>query len=620
MDVTTYLPTLINALGHLGGITAFGAFLLLLRRSVRTGSRAETGLPAAAAGLAVCWNAGSLAVLFSSPGSGASQILASLSFAVLSLLPCVLLHLALGTEYRWLRHGGYAVGGVASLSHLSGAFDFPMASHEVGVRLITYGFGALAVVAAVLLSRGRADHRAAGMRAFAAISLFLLAASFVHFGAEHGPGSWAHELLFHHAGIPLALFVLLQDYRFLLLDVFIRLLGAFLLAALFAAALLVLGGQLGLFEPRETGALSVAVFLILASVAIVAYPLVRDRLRVWVQGALFRRGNVEDVVGSLRSLQPDDENELLNEASKRIARFVSAKRWRLLDEKGSAYGTKVEILSTRAFDRTTNDRYRWAEVVVPFRFARDETRTLLLGPRQGGRRYLSEDLADLDLLAAEVAGQVERLRQERQHRLLAEAELETLRAQINPHFLFNALNALYGVIPRAAANARETLLNLADIFRYALGGKRQFVSLEEELRIVEAYLQIERLRLGDRLSTRIELDDDARPLQVPALSIQPLVENAVKHGVSAKPEGGEVRVHASLAKGHLSVEVTDDGAGFDPWAVDSAGNGLANVRRRLHLCYGDQADFAIDSSARGTRVRFTVGVERRHPTRSAVVS
>ena len=254
MDVTTYLPTLINALGHLGGITAFGAFLLLLRRSVRTGSRAETGLPAAAAGLAVCWNAGSLAVLFSSPGSGASQILASLSFAVLSLLPCVLLHLALGTEYRWLRHGGYAVGGVASLSHLSEAFDFPMASHEVGVGLITYGFGALAIVAAVLLSRGRADHRAAGMRAFAAISLFLLAASFVHFGAEHGPGSWAHELLFHHAGIPLALFVLLQDYRFLLLDVFIRLLGAFLLAALFAAALLVLGGQLGLFEPRETGA------------------------------------------------------------------------------------------------------------------------------------------------------------------------------------------------------------------------------------------------------------------------------------------------------------------------------------------------------------------------------
>ena len=143
---------------------------------------------------------------------------------------------------------------------------------------------------------------------------------------------------------------------------------------------------------------------------------------------------------------------------------------------------------------------------------------------KAGRRYLSEDLADLDLLAAEVAGQVERLRQERQHRLLAEAELETLRAQINPHFLFNALNALYGVIPRAAANARETLLNLADIFRYALGGKRQFVSLEEELRIVEAYLQIERLRLGDRLSTRIELDDDARPLQVPALSIQPLVD------------------------------------------------------------------------------------------------
>lgn len=611
MDVTTHLPILINALGHLAGITAFGAFLILLIRSVRAGSRTGIGLPAAAAALAVCWNAGSLAVLFSPAGSGTGEIVASLSFAVLSLLPCVLLHLALEWQYRWLRLAGYVVGIVASGIHLAEAIDFGRASHELGVQLITYGFGALAVIAAVLLSRGRADHRAAGMRAFAAMSLFLLAASFVHFGAEHGPGSWAHELVFHHAGIPLALFVLLQDYRFLLLDVFVRLLGTAVLAALFAAALLVLGGQLGFLALQDADALGVAVFLALAAAAIVAYPFVRDRLRAWVQAALFRRGDAAAVVKSLRPSPAVDERDFLEEASKRIAQFVSAKRWRLLDRGGSSLASWTEVLPVRSTLPLPEEAEGWAEVAVPLRFAGDEARTLLLGSREGARRYLSEDLADLDLLATEVAGQVERLRREQQHRLLAEAELETLRAQINPHFLFNALNALYGVIPRAASNARGTLVNLADIFRYALDGKRQFVSLEEEIRIVEAYLQIERLRLGDRLAISIELDDDARSLQVPALSIQPLVENAVKHGVSAKPEGGEVRVHASLAKGHLSVEVADDGAGFDPWAVDSAGNGLTNVRRRLHLCYGDQADFAIDSSARGTRVRFTVGVERK---------
>ena len=535
-------------------------------------------------------------------------MVASLSFAVLSLLPCVLLHLALGAEHRWLRLAGYAVGGAASLTHLSEAFRLPLASHEWGVQLITYGFGGLAVIAALLLSLWRADHRAAGMRAFAALSLFLLAASFVHFGAEHGPGSWAHELLFHHAGIPLALFVLLQDYRFLLLDVFVRLLGAAVLAALFAATLLVLGGQLGLLNPRDADELGVVVFLVLAGGAIVAYPFVRSRLRAWVQAALFRRGDVADVVERLGSAALADEGEFLDEAAKQIGRFVSAKRWRLLGEGISGSGAKAEVLPIGVLDGLPDESGRWAEVAVPIRVAGDSPRTLLLGRREGGRRYLSEDLADLDLLAAEVAGHVERLRRDAQRRLLSEAELETLRAQINPHFLFNALNALYAVIPRGASNARETLVNLADIFRYALDGKRQFVPLEEELRIVEAYLQIERLRLGDRLSTSIDLDDQARSLKVPALSIQPLVENAVKHGISAKPEGGEVRVRTAVADGRLSVEVADNGAGFDPQETRASGNGLTNVRRRLNLCYHDRADFSIDSSTAGTRVRFSVGL------------
>ena len=348
------------------------------------------------------------------------------------------------------------------------------------------------------------------------------------------------------------------------------------------------------------------VFLVLAGGAIVAYPFVRSHLRGWVQAALFRRGDVAEVAGRLGSAASADESEFLEEAAKQIARFISAKRWRLLGEGISGSNTKAEVLPIGALDGLPEESGRWAEVAVPVRIAGDEPRTLLLGRREGGRRYLSEDLADLDLLAAEVAGQVERLRRDAQRRLLSEAELETLRAQINPHFLFNALNALYAVIPRGASHARETLVNLADIFRYALDGKRQFVPLEEELRIVEAYLQIERLRLGDRLSTSIDLDDRARSLKVPALSIQPLVENAVKHGISAKPEGGEVRVRTAVADGRLSVEVADNGTGFDPQEPRASGNGLTNVRRRLNLCYHEQADFSIDSSAAGTRVRFSV--------------
>ena len=243
---------------------------------------------------------------------------------------------------------------------------------------------------------------------------------------------------------------------------------------------------------------------------------------------------------------------------------------------------------------------------MPLRDGTGGQRRLVLGAREGGRRYLSLDLADLDLLASEVAAGVERIRRDEQDNLLRDAEMATLRAQINPHFLFNALNALNAIIPPSAADARRTLLNLADIFRYSLAGKRQFVRLEEEMSIVEAYLQIERLRLGKRLKTRIEMDDTVRSHLVPALSIQPLVENAVKHGISGKAEGGEVRVEARQERHGVRVAVVDDGPGFDLESVPDRGHGLKSVERRLQLCFGEEAEFLAESDRSGSRVGFVV--------------
>jgi hypothetical protein len=112
--------------------------------------------------------------------------------------------------------------------------------------------------------------------------------------------------------------------------------------------------------------------------------------------------------------------------------------------------------------------WNWAEAVVPIRLGPGDTRLLLLGRRQGGRRYLGEDLAALDKTAAEIEECVESLRSQEMNRLVSQAELRALQSQINPHFLFNALNTLYGTIPREAAAARRIVLNLADIFRYFL--------------------------------------------------------------------------------------------------------------------------------------------------------
>lgn len=605
MEVVVHFPILLNVLGHFAGMMAFSAFLFLLLR----GSRAAVGAPAAAAGLAVCWNLGSLIVLLAEPGSGIQETVAPLSFAVLSLLPSALLHLALAGEYRWLSWTGYAVGCGASVVHVSNALGIGFARQEAGIAAINYGFSALAVIAAVLLARGDFVRRLAGMRTLAAMALFLLAASFVHFGRVHGPDAWLHELAFHHAGIPLSLFVLLLDYRFLLLDVFVRLAGAGLLAAAFATALLGLMDALGLLRPAGGTAFGLAAFLVVASVIILAYPPVLGRLGTWVQNTLFRRQDVRVAARQIRTLGAASEGGLLERASELIAEFAFTMRWELLESGSAPEVARVEVAPAPCFDALAESGRGWAEAAVPLPDGSGRSRVLLLGARQGAQRFLSGDVTDLERLSAEVVTRIEGMRREEQDHLLREAEMATLRAQIHPHFLFNALNALNGIIPKTAKDARKTLLNLADILRYSLDSRRQFVSIEEEMRIVEAYLQIERLRLGNRLTTRIDLDDRVRRKRVPALSIQPLVENAVKHGVSSRPQGGEVRVLAHQEDGALHIEVRDDGEGFDPLAQSSRGHGLRSVERRLQLCYGGSVKFRIEADGTGSRVGFRVQLQ-----------
>jgi LytS/YehU family sensor histidine kinase len=203
-----------------------------------------------------------------------------------------------------------------------------------------------------------------------------------------------------------------------------------------------------------------------------------------------------------------------------------------------------------------------------------------------------------------IAEQVEERRESEMRRLMAQAELRALQSQIHPHFLFNALNTLYGIIPREARGARETVLNLADIFRYFLETKKTLVPLEEEMRIVRAYLDIERLRLGSKLQVAIDVAQDALTVPIPILSIQPLVENAVKHGVAQLAAGGLISIDARVSDVGLRVAVRDTGRGFSK--SGRHGVGLDNVERRLELCFGGEAHLHVDSSAEGSEVSFTI--------------
>jgi two-component system LytT family sensor kinase len=245
------------------------------------------------------------------------------------------------------------------------------------------------------------------------------------------------------------------------------------------------------------------------------------------------------------------------------------------------------------------------EAAIPLRIPSEGPRWLRLGRRSGGRRYLSEDLQALDRAAVVVVEQVERYRDAEMRRLVSQAELRALQSQIHPHFLFNALNTLYGMIPREARGARDTVLNLADIFRYFLEIRKTHVPLEEELRIVRAYLDIERLRLGEKLRTEFDVAPETLGVPIPILSIQPLVENAVKHGIAPQASGGLVRVEARMdPTGNLTVSIRDTGRGFSN--SKGAGVGLENVRRRLELGFGGEARLEIRSSGAGSEVSLTI--------------
>jgi two-component system LytT family sensor kinase len=191
--------------------------------------------------------------------------------------------------------------------------------------------------------------------------------------------------------------------------------------------------------------------------------------------------------------------------------------------------------------------------------------------------------------------------------LVSQAELRALQAQINPHFLFNSLNTLYGTIDRSNAEARRLVLNLSDVFRYLLRTDHTFIEIEEELRIVRAYLEIEELRLGPKLRTEIDVDKAALHATIPLLSIQPIVENAVKHGVASRMNTGFVRLTIRAGGDGISVQVVNSGE-CDTGTLTSSGDGigLANVRRRLALCYGDRTRFEAHAANGVTTVGFTL--------------
>lgn len=196
--------------------------------------------------------------------------------------------------------------------------------------------------------------------------------------------------------------------------------------------------------------------------------------------------------------------------------------------------------------------------------------------------------------------------------LRAEAELSALRARLNPHFLFNTLHTLLALVRRDPAAAERGLEQFGQMMQYALraGGEQgDCVSVADEMRFTRAYLALEALRLGDRLRVSESVDGATLQVRIPALTLQPLVENAIRHGIGPRPSGGTVSIRA-VGRGHsVMLEVTDDGVGMAAGAGRPGGQGLELVRRRLDAVFGGAAGMELAAGeAGGVCVRLLVPV------------
>ena len=412
--------------------------------------------------------------------------------------------------------------------------------------------------------------------------------------------------------------------RFVFFDVLIKrgLIAVLLLvsSALYCSLILVPAYNQGTARNAAAGPLTLFAGMTLF---IGAWLALHGRLNQILDRYLFRRADYAGVVAEIDEAMKQfvEPEQLLEDVRNRLRSATDAESVEFLPAEFSQAGDAArENVGT-----TGSPQRQLATAEIPVSAAGRVYGVLQFGKRTGGFRYQSEDLAFVTAAARRLAEmlhnfelrserEAQQRREDKLRSLAEQSELRALRAQINPHFLFNALNSLADLTQEDPQAAEAVILHLSHIFRYALdASRRESVSLEEELSFVESYLAVERLRFEDRLRHEIVATSEARRCWLPPMLIQPIVENAVKHGISLKMGGGTVTIRAAVEEQKLRIEIADDGIGFDLHSVDGSGRkgvGLENVRSRLEHVAGG-GDLQVDSApGAGTRVSLEIPVQK----------
>ncbi|HXE59317.1 MAG TPA: histidine kinase [Gemmatimonadaceae bacterium] len=614
---------LIHLVGFMTGIVLYAMLGVMTLRADLPSDESPLAargdrVPLVTALLGLAWNSGAL-VIYGLRDLGVAPpppLLTAFAFSALGFLPAVVVHSAFPNDAR--SHGrawsvvtaAYVVSAVASVMQVRAALDHDALPWRPAMVLLTIGY--LAILALLVLYSSR---QPAVRRALSAVALAAFAVMALHLG-QHATSTdtWPIELVGHHASLPLALVILYQDYRFALADLFLKraltllaLIGIWMTLYVAIAAPYVLPHMAGDWtQPVGVGAL-----LAMGIATALAYPTLRAAVNRFVDRVVLRRADYRQIRAQLAASLATIEspNEVMRVACEALGPALSAARvsWR---------GADCDTVRAD-WQGSPAGRAPGASIRVPT--AEAPAYIIDIGPLTGGRRLMSDDIALLERVALAAARRIDSIRvsderytrdaREREMLQLAtEAELKALRAQLNPHFLFNALTTIGQLIQEAPDRAVTTLFRLTALLRAVLRrADGEFTTVADEIQIVRAYLDIERARFEDALHVSIDMDDAVRSCRIPSLLLQPLAENAVKHGIAPRLGGGAVvvdaRAEAADDASHrcaiLVLTVRDTGVGVAPRELAqrrATGIGLSTVARRLERCYGADASLEIHST------------------------